>query len=913
MKNAPRHITHLLLRAACVALLACSAPAIRANTISGTVSYRDRVYSTVDGTVTGTPMLPARYVTLDFVRASAPGTVLGSTTTDATGNFTSPNIGAFNDVLVLVKATSTYENQTIIVRDQSAGGGAIQTFQSAQFDLSGGNLAGQAVNIVNDNISGGFNIHDCFITAHKYVREQLFAALPAVAAFTITVRWEDGEDSESGGPSTSYFFVVNGQLFVNVLGDASVDSDAFDDSVITHEYGHAVAYMYSKDDSPGGSHNLGEVLDLRLAFSEGWANFFTCAARGTQWYVDAGAGIPLIFEIATPAVTGAPGVPVTGPENELAVSAIFWDIINSAIAINNGAIDTPREAVWDIFDNYFPSAGVLDVSLEDLWDGFFEAVVTPDYGGANRTALNNIINAHGVKYFVDTLEPNATAAAAKGLFADGTTVTCTHYHDPDGDGIGAGDQDWFSFNGENGKTYTIETLNLVNSSDTVLQLYGTDGATLLATSDNISAANLASQIIYAAPADGKYYVRVTRSTAPLPIIDPPPDDPDPAQGCRASYGGYDLRISEGGTTAGPTVAVIAPHDGAVDVSIGTAVVATFSQPVKTDTVTTTSFTLTTGTTQVAGTVALDASRTVATFTPNTGLLSNTPYTVNLTADIKDDLDRVLTAFTSTFTTVAGGVVPPGPVPRVPRAQIAAGDGYVDVEWVYPAANHDGVIVAVGRTRFPTIGVVDQDGNMQLVVANGTEVYRGSTDTTVRIPSANGQRAFVSIWTFIGTTVSEPYHLASRAARGGRGITELLNPDPAAPQPGGPTLPTPAKFQVVSGDGFVDVEWVKAAGNFDGVIVAVGSRRFPKLEQVVENGAIELKVTVETELYRADDKVRFRLATGNKQARLCCVWTYKGTEYSRPLYAATRAARGGAGLNERRSFYGKNFAEPEPLE
>ena len=218
MTNAARNRAGSFLRVACGALLACAIPLdALANTVSGTVRYRDKIHSTADGTVTATPMAAARYVTLDFVRASDLVTVLGSTTTDGSGGFTSPDIGAHADVVILVKAAGTYENQTVVVRDQSAGGGAIQTFQSAQFDLSGGNLAGQVVDVTADDISGAFNIYDCFISAHKFIRESFFATPPAVAAFTLTVRWEDGKDSESGGPTTTYFSAAGGQLFMTTM------------------------------------------------------------------------------------------------------------------------------------------------------------------------------------------------------------------------------------------------------------------------------------------------------------------------------------------------------------------------------------------------------------------------------------------------------------------------------------------------------------------------------------------------------------------------------------------------------------------------------------------------------------------------------------------------------------------------
>ena len=90
-----------------------------------------------------------------------------------------------------------------------------------------------------------------------------------------------------------------------------------------------------------------------------------------------------------------------------------------------------------------------------------------------------------------------------------------------------------------------------------------------------------------------------------------------------------------------------------------------------------------------------------------------------------------------------------------------------------------------------------------------------------------------------------------------------------------------------------------------------SRTFPRLEQVDDNGTLKLVVTRGTEVYRGDGKVRIRLVTANGGKRLCCVWTYKGIEFSRPLCASTRASRGGRGLSERESFYGEGFEAPDP--
>jgi len=60
-----------------------------------------------------------------------------------------------------------------------------------------------------------------------------------------------------------------GQLFL--LGNASVDTEEFDDHVVMHEWGHYFEDKFSRSDSIGGAHTIGQSLDARLAFGEGWA------------------------------------------------------------------------------------------------------------------------------------------------------------------------------------------------------------------------------------------------------------------------------------------------------------------------------------------------------------------------------------------------------------------------------------------------------------------------------------------------------------------------------------------------------------------------------------------------------------------------------------------------------------------
>lgn len=80
-----------------------------------------------------------------------------------------------------------------------------------------------------------------------------------------------------------------------------------------------------------------------------------------------------------------------------------------------------------------------------------------------------------------------------------------HHHNFYGDG----DEDWVKFQAQAGQSYIIETLNLRFMADTILELYDTDGTTLLVRDDNSSGSDTwGSFIQWTAPADGIYYVRV---------------------------------------------------------------------------------------------------------------------------------------------------------------------------------------------------------------------------------------------------------------------------------------------------------------------------------------------------------------------------------------------------------------------
>ena len=80
------------------------------------------------------------------------------------------------------------------------------------------------------------------------------------------------------------------------------------------------------------------------------------------------------------------------------------------------------------------------------------------------------------------------------------------YHD---DWDRANDNDWYSFQAEEGQTYTIQTSDLQARADTIVVLYGPDCSTQLAENDDASwPDDVASRIVWTAPADAVYHAMV---------------------------------------------------------------------------------------------------------------------------------------------------------------------------------------------------------------------------------------------------------------------------------------------------------------------------------------------------------------------------------------------------------------------
>lgn len=310
------------------------------------------------------------------------GTTVQCSTTSTTGviSFTLP-AGAATYTLKIYSRSITTKLKVSVNEDYYANAPYVLsktfTLPSGTSPYSVGNIVASARQSTSAKIEGGaFNIYNQIWRANEYIRTTTSNA--AFVAPLVNVYWKKGYnpyDYFGGGPLLSFYRPGYRQLFIlggNAGAVSNVDTDHFDNSVIIHEYGHFLEDVFAKSDSPGGSHNGNFIIDPRLAWSEGWANFFQAAVLKSydsswQYYIDTngfkndsvegGIGkllikIDMTLNNGKCASTPSPfntyscdpvGTSGEGTYREMSISRYLFKTLNTA--------NVPFSAVWQAFSN----------------------------------------------------------------------------------------------------------------------------------------------------------------------------------------------------------------------------------------------------------------------------------------------------------------------------------------------------------------------------------------------------------------------------------------------------------------------------------------------------------------------------------------------------------------------------------
>jgi hypothetical protein len=389
-------------------------------TLSGNASYQYRPTATTttnQGTIYALSGIPATaaipFAEIEVLNSNGDQIQCGNT--DVNGNFSlqvSKNSGAvrvrvlsraFNSKIKLSVLEETNLNQPYVIE---AGADA------ASSDVGGLAVVARARMSESAKIEGGaFHILASIYKANQYIRTQTNDA--GFVAEKVTVFWKAGFNPYSyfGYPNNLLSFYKPGERKLFILGgkDGNVnqaDTDHFDTSVVLHEYGHFLEDVYGKTDSPGGYHNGDAVIDPRLAWSEGFANFFQAAAQGTNSYLDtagfcndsqeSGSCTQNVYfrlgEDGTSTLYDRSTLAGEGGFRELSITRTLFKIVQNASSSYPYGAGIPFKEIWNVFTdsiNGFHSSGKVFRTMH-LLTSRLDQIITSSYSG-NITYWNAVL------------------------------------------------------------------------------------------------------------------------------------------------------------------------------------------------------------------------------------------------------------------------------------------------------------------------------------------------------------------------------------------------------------------------------------------------------------------------------------------------------------------------------------------
>ena len=227
--------------------------------------------------------------------------IVAQTTTDDNGYYTLKNLPQNAKVKIRVyakmKKSSGDIRWDVNVVDNTNG--------DSQYVMEGGFAStGTANSIRNLNASLGWSssrrrYSSIRVSAPFAILDSLYTAMKKVISVDSTidfpplrVNWSVNNLSAGSGTEeelrdgqivTSHY---DGENKLYILGDENGDTDEFDNHIIIHEWGHYFESKFSRADSIGGPHSEGDMLDMRVAFGEGWGNAWSAIATDDPIYYD---------------------------------------------------------------------------------------------------------------------------------------------------------------------------------------------------------------------------------------------------------------------------------------------------------------------------------------------------------------------------------------------------------------------------------------------------------------------------------------------------------------------------------------------------------------------------------------------------------------------------------------------------
>ena len=234
----------------------------------------------------------------------------------------------------------------------------------------------------------------------------------------------------------TFFTAGGGAQHIALLADLTEDTDEFDQHVIAHEFGHYIEFNFSRADNIGGAHGVGDKLDPRVAFGEGFGYAFAAivlndpVARDS--FVDGTTQRSGLFNVED----NPPTNPVGAPNNnygcwcsESSVWSILWDIHDNA-ADTNDTLALGFQPIWNVLIGQQRTTPAFTTIFS-----FITALKAQNAGSA--AAINTLVAAQNIDAAnIDAYGSTETHVPTPGAVA--RRVAGSHARDPRWPGRRAG-------------------------------------------------------------------------------------------------------------------------------------------------------------------------------------------------------------------------------------------------------------------------------------------------------------------------------------------------------------------------------------------------------------------------------------------------------------------------------------------
>jgi len=235
-----------------------------------------------------------------------------------------------------------------------------------------------------ERASGPFAVLD---TIYRGVQTILGAA-PSTNFPALIVDWGSQADG-------TFFTSGGGAQHIALLADLTEDTDEFDQHVIAHEFGHYIEFNFSRADNIGGAHGVGDKLDPRVAFGEGFGYAFAAIVLNDPVARDSFFNGTNQSSGSFNVETNPPTNPAGAPNNnygcwcsESSVWSILWDV-NDNVADANDTLALGFTPIWNVLVNQQKTTPAFTTIFS-----FVTALKVQNAG--NATAIDTLVAAQNI-------------------------------------------------------------------------------------------------------------------------------------------------------------------------------------------------------------------------------------------------------------------------------------------------------------------------------------------------------------------------------------------------------------------------------------------------------------------------------------------------------------------------------------